>query len=82
MRRNLHTGDVRSAVATQLHDPMQGKTMALLHSEFRLGPRSTLLSGGCFSDVLIVWYLLPSRTVLTFPCFIFVLMLLVLLDAF
>ena len=56
--------------------------MALLQSELRLGPRSTLLSGGCFSDVLIVWYLLPSRTVLSFPCFIFFLMLLVLLDAF
>ena len=79
MLQNLRTGDVRSAVATQLHDPVQGKTMALLHSELRLGPRSTLLSGGCFSDVLIVWYL-RSRTVLSSSCFLFFLILLVLPD--
>ena len=82
MLQNLLTGGVRSAVATQLHDPEQGKTMAPLQSELRLRPRSTLLSGGCFSDVLIVWYLLPSRTVLSFPCFVFFLMLLVLLHDF
>ena len=50
-----------------------------MRSELRLRARSTLLFGGCFSDGLIVWWLVLFSS-LSFLLFLFFLVLLFLAD--